>query len=50
MRALAMSLQLPENYFDSYVNDTTWFLRTIHYPPLDDALLASDPDVSYRCF
>jgi isopenicillin N synthase-like dioxygenase len=34
LRAIALYLELPENYFDSYIQYGNSILRPIHYPPL----------------
>lgn len=34
LRALALRLNLPENYFDGYVSEGNSILRAIHYPPI----------------
>jgi hypothetical protein len=36
MRAMALSLGLPENFFDAQlIDDSYWIMRVIGYPPLD---------------
>jgi isopenicillin N synthase-like dioxygenase len=36
MRAMALSLGLPEDYFDAQlIDDSYWIMRVIGYPPLD---------------
>ena len=37
LRALALRLQLPENYFDEYIYNGNSILRPIHYPPITSA-------------
>jgi len=37
LRALALHLNLPENYFDKKVTGGNSILRAIHYPPIEDA-------------
>lgn len=34
LRAIALYLKLPENYFDDYVTNGNSILRPIHYPPI----------------
>lgn len=34
LRALALHLDLPENYFDDYIKNGNSILRPIHYPPI----------------
>jgi len=34
LRALALHLELPENYFDDFVKNGNSILRPIHYPPI----------------
>lgn len=34
LQAIALYLNLPENYFDTYVNGGNSILRPIHYPPI----------------
>lgn len=34
LRAIALHLNLPENYFDEYINGGNSILRSIHYPPI----------------
>ena len=34
LRALALHLGLPENYFDDYIKNGNSILRPIHYPPI----------------
>jgi len=36
LRALAMYLNIEENYFDQYINNGNSILRPIHYPPILD--------------
>ncbi|MFK5974608.1 MAG: 2-oxoglutarate and iron-dependent oxygenase domain-containing protein [Flavobacteriaceae bacterium] len=37
LRALALHLQLAENYFDAYIKNGNSILRPIHYPPIVSA-------------
>jgi isopenicillin N synthase-like dioxygenase len=34
LRAIALYLQLPENYFDDHIHNGNSILRAIHYPPI----------------
>lgn len=34
LRAIALHLDLPENYFDDYIHNGNSILRAIHYPPI----------------
>ncbi len=34
LQAIALYLELPENYFDEYVHNGNSILRSIHYPPI----------------
>jgi hypothetical protein len=34
LKAIAIHLNLPENYFDQYINGGNSILRSIHYPPI----------------
>ncbi len=34
LRAIALYLDLPENYFDEYIDEGNSILRAIHYPPI----------------
>lgn len=34
LRAIALHLELPENYFDEYIRGGNSILRAIHYPPI----------------
>ena len=36
LRALALHLNLPENYFDEYIYNGNSILRPIHYPPIKE--------------
>jgi len=36
LRAIALYLELPENYFDDKVKDGNSILRAIHYPPIEN--------------
>jgi len=36
LRAIALYLELPENYFDQRIKDGTSILRSIHYPPITE--------------
>ncbi len=36
LQAIALYLDLPENYFDQRINDGTSILRSIHYPPITE--------------
>ncbi len=36
LRAIALYLELPENYFDQRIVDGTSILRSIHYPPITE--------------
>jgi len=36
LRAIALYLELPENYFDEKVKDGNSILRAIHYPPIEN--------------
>ncbi|WP_109124384.1 2-oxoglutarate and iron-dependent oxygenase domain-containing protein [Dyella sp. C11] len=37
LRALALHIELPENFFDDKINQGNSILRPIHYPPITDA-------------
>jgi len=37
MRIIALGLDLPEDFFDPYTNESFWVLRIIGYPPLQTA-------------
>lgn len=36
LRALALRLELPENYFDAFIHNGNSILRPIHYPPITE--------------
>ena len=45
MRAIALSLSLPETYFDSYISAADNNLRLLHYPPAPAAAFRKDEQV-----
>ncbi|CAF1372988.1 unnamed protein product [Rotaria sordida] len=48
MRAIALSLNLPLNYFESTFNDSFWVIRCIRYPPVSQNEIQS-PEYGEGC-
>ena len=49
MSAIALSLNLPHNYFDSMCNDSFYVLRILHYPLNEEELCQSEEFGEWGC-
>jgi isopenicillin N synthase-like dioxygenase len=49
MRAIAVSLELDEHYFDKYIDNAFTYMRVINYPPLDAEVLTKEENIGDSC-